>query len=207
MPNWKCFCFLNILCGRGLQMRSLLRRPLEKHSIWSPTCFMGQNNPQPSVRGWMQLSLIHDISSPSSTLYRNEKLYSIWLWTRITHFKGILYFTKIIYLPSFPAKAVTFFCGTLLYIIYTLLHTYTHTKSMGANIFSDVDFHCMDTKVFTNFLICVPQIQTKFIQIWNEMRVRKWWQHFHVWVSPFKFPLNKSFFHECSAQRLSKDTS
>ncbi len=29
----------------------------------------------------------------------------------------------------------------------------------------------------------VFSIRNKFIQVWNNMRVSKWWQHFHVWVN------------------------
>ncbi len=34
-------------------------------------------------------------------------------------------------------------------------------------------------------LLCVPQ--KNIIRVWNNMRVSKWWQNFHLWVNcPFK---------------------
>jgi len=40
----------------------------------------------------------------------------------------------------------------------------------------------------TNFL---QNIFLKFIQVWNNLRVSKWWQNFHFWVN---YPFNKTCF-------------
>jgi len=44
----------------------------------------------------------------------------------------------------------------------------------------------------------------KFIQIWNNLRVRKWWQIFHFCVNcPFKFSILKSNMCEAIGQKSS----
>ncbi len=69
-------------------------------------------------------------------------------------------------------------------------------SSSGAPLTSIVFFFLLwksmmpQNSLVTNFLqnifLCVQQTK-KFIQVWNYLRVSKWWQHFHFWVNyPFK---------------------
>ncbi len=43
-----------------------------------------------------------------------------------------------------------------------------------------------DYKLSSNIFLCVQQ-NKKFIQVWNYLRVSKWWQNFHFWVN---YPFN-----------------
>ncbi len=69
-------------------------------------------------------------------------------------------------------------------------------SSSGAPLTSTVLFPTMEVngapkqpgyKLLQNIFLVFGRTK-KFIQVWNYLRVSKWWQHFHFWVNyPFKY--------------------
>ncbi len=108
----------------------------------------------------------------------------------------------IIYSPSSSSKPVwmSLFCGTQRKIFWRMWET--------EQFWSTIDFHsiffsysgsqwCPKTawlQTFFKISSFVFSRTKKFIQVWNFLRVSKWWQNFHFWVNyPFKWALNSVY--------------
>ncbi len=103
----------------------------------------------------------------------------------------------IIYSPSSSSKPVWnyLFCQTQRKIFWS--------KFVIRLFWGTIDFHsrkkkywCPRTALFPTFVRISSFVfsRTKtFIQVWNYLRVSKWWQNFHFWVNyPFKRQISKT---------------
>ncbi len=58
-------------------------------------------------------------------------------------------------------------------IVFHDVHDFSHTMEVQLQIFFNISFLCVQQK--------------KLMQVWNNLRVSKWWQNSHIWVNyPFK---------------------
>ncbi len=128
----------------------------------------------------------------------NLKPCSVWKIKGIVHQK-----IKIIYSLFTHHQPVwmSLFCWTQRKIFWRMWET--------EQFWGTIDFHsiffshygsqwCPKTawlQTFFNIYSFVFGRTKKFIQVWNYLRVSKWWQNFHFWVN---YPFKKRRFHGCS---------
>ncbi len=109
----------------------------------------------------------------------------------------------IIYSPSSSSKPVwmSLFCWTQRKIFWRMWETEQAPMVHQTELWGTIDFHsiffsyygsqrCPKTAWLQTFFRISSFVfgRTKtFIQVWNYLRVSKWWQHFHFWVN---YPFN-----------------
>ncbi len=102
----------------------------------------------------------------------------------------------VIYSPSSSSKPawMSFFCWTQTKIFWRMWETeqFWGTIDFYSIFFSYGSQWCPKIAWLQTFIKIYSSVfgrTNKFIQVWNSLRMSKWWQNFHFWVN---YPFNLS---------------